>query len=174
MKLQALLRRYLPQPIVTVYYYAKFGCLISPRAEVELSPLLTIGRKTQVSSFTKIKATDGPMRIGSHVSIATGCFLASGAGGLEIGDDCLIGPNCTIISGTYDHSRLDVPIREQGQVSKGSRIGRNVMIGAGVAVLDGVEIGDGVIVAPNSVVSGRIAPNTMIQGNPAKVIFKRR
>jgi acetyltransferase-like isoleucine patch superfamily enzyme len=38
--------------------------------------------------------------------------------------------------------------------------------------VDGTEIGSGVIVAPNSVVSSRIPKNTMIMGNPAKIIKK--
>ena len=41
-------------------------------------------------------------------------------------------------------------------------------------VLDGADIGDDVIVSAGSVVSGRIPPNTVVQGNPAKVIFTRR
>ncbi len=41
-------------------------------------------------------------------------------------------------------------------------------------VLDGAQVGDGVIVAPNSVVSGRIPDNAIVQGNPAKVVFTRR
>ena len=36
--------------------------------------------------------------------------------------------------------------------------------------MDGTEIGSGVIVAPNSVVSSRIPKNTVIMGNPAKMI----
>jgi hypothetical protein len=36
------------------------------------------------------------------------------------------------------------------------------------------QIGDGAIVTPNSVVSGRVAENTVVQGNPARPIFTRR
>ena len=38
--------------------------------------------------------------------------------------------------------------------------------------MDGTEIGSGVIVAPNSVVSSRIPKNTIVMGNPAKIIKK--
>lgn len=38
--------------------------------------------------------------------------------------------------------------------------------------MDGTEIGSGVIVAPNSVVSSRIPKNTIIMGDPAKIIKK--
>lgn len=171
-----LARRFLtPGFVVTLRGYFKYGCLISPRAEVEITRHLTIGRQSVVSSFTKIKATDGPLRIGSHVEIANGCVLTSHTGGVEIGDDCLIGPNVSIIGNNYRYDRLDVPIRLQEKVSpKGIRVGSNVWIGAGCVFLDGADVGSGTILAPNSVVSGRIPENSIAQGNPAKVIFTRR
>jgi virginiamycin A acetyltransferase len=54
------------------------------------------------------------------------------------------------------------------------RIGNDVWIGSGACVLDGARIGSGVIVAPNSVVSGTIPDQAVVQGNPARVIFTRR
>ena len=148
--------------------------MVSPKAEVELSPLLTIGRKTQISSFCKIKASDGPLLIGSNVSIGTCCFIASHKKGIEIGDYCLISPNVAIIGNDYKYDRLDVPICMQEQTSKGIKIGNNVWIGSGAVVLDGVTIGDNVIIAPNSVISRNFPANSIIQGNPAKIIFTRR
>ena len=174
MKLGMLLGRFLPAPLVSLVYWLKFGCFVSPRAEVELSRWVTIGRRAQISSFTKIKASNGPLTIGRDVSIGTGCFLQSGTVGLSLGDDCLIGPHVTIVASNYRYDRLDVPIHRQGYTSRGVRIGSNVWLGVGVVVLDGSEIGDGAIVAPNSVVSGRLPPNTIARGDPAKVIFERR
>jgi acetyltransferase-like isoleucine patch superfamily enzyme len=176
MNLGTLVRRFLtPGLVVTLRGYFKYGCMISPRAEVEITPNLRIGRKSIVSSFTKVKATDGPLRIGSHVEISNGCVIASHTSGVEIGDDCLIGPNVSIIGPNYRYDRLDVPIRLQEKISlKGIRIGNNVWIGAGCVILDGADIGSGTILTPNSVVSGRIPENSIAQGNPAKVIFTRR
>lgn len=174
MELSKIARRFLPAPLVTLVYWLKFGCLISPRAEVEFSPKITIGRRTQISSYTKIKAFDGPLTIGRDVSIGVGCFIGSGTAGTSIGDDCLISPNVMIMANNYRYDRLDVPIRSQGSTSRGVEVGDNVWIGAGVVVLDGSKIGAGVIVAPNSVVSGRVPPNTIVRGDPAKVVFERR
>jgi acetyltransferase-like isoleucine patch superfamily enzyme len=56
----------------------------------------------------------------------------------------------------------------------GVRIGDRVWLGSNCVVLDGADIGDDVIVSAGSVVSGRIPPNTVVLGNPAKVIFTRR
>ena len=176
MKIEKIIRRFLvPAPIVTIYYLLKYGAKVSPKAEVEFSDLLTIGKNTQISSFVKIKASEGPLNIGSDVIVATGCCISSHKKGLEIGDDSMIGPNTSIIANNYNYDKLDVPIQQQGTVCKhGIKIANNVWIGAGCCILDGADIGTGVIVAPNSVVSSKIPKNTIVMGNPAKVIFKRR
>lgn len=176
MKALVAVRRFLtPRLLITLWGYVKYGCLISPKAEVEITSQLSIGRKSIISSFTKIKATEGPLRIGRNVEISNGCVISSFTAGTFIGDDCLIGPNCSIIGNNYHYDRLDVPIRLQGKSSvKGIRIAENVWLGSGCVILDGADIGPGSIVTPNSVVSGRIPPNSIVQGNPAKVIFTRR
>ena len=175
MKLQVLIRRFLlPSPIVTLLAYLRFKAYVSMRAEVELSPLLRLGRKTRVSSFSKVKASHGELTIGDRTSIATGVFISAGEKGTHIGSDCLIGPNCTIISGTFRYGQLDKSFEEQGHDSKGTSIGNNVMLGAGTAVLDGAEIGSGVVIGANSVETGRIPDNVVAKGNPAKVVFERR
>nr|MBS0021395.1 acyltransferase [Gammaproteobacteria bacterium] len=163
-----------PRHLISLYYFIKYRCIVSPRAEVELTNNLCIGRGSQIGSFTKIKATAGRVVIGKRVDIATGCFLGGMPGGLVIGDDCLIGPNCTLLSGNYNYTRIDQTIREQGHSSKGTRIGDNVWIGSGSVIADGSDIAHGSVIAPNSVVLGKIPGNSIVQGNPAKVIFIRR
>lgn len=175
MEINKIIRRFLiPAPIISLYYYLKFRCKISPKAEVEFSSLLKIGKNTIISSFVKIRASDGPLVIGSDVSIATGCTIGSDKMGITIGDDCMLGPHVNIIGNNYRHDRLDIPIWQQGTSSKGITIGDNVWIGAGTCILDGSIIGNDVIVAANSVVSARIPDKSIIQGCPAKIIFTRR
>jgi acetyltransferase-like isoleucine patch superfamily enzyme len=173
--IKKVIQRFLiPSSLIAVFYWVKFQCKVSPRAEVELSSLLTLGKRTVISSFTKIKASDGPLDIGSNVSVSTNCFISSGKGGITIGDDVMVGPHVSIVGNNYKHDRLDVPICLQEKTSKGIIIGCDVWIGAGSVILDGSCVGKGVIVTPNSVVSGKIPDYVIIQGNPAKVIFKRR
>jgi len=175
MKIGKIIRRFLvPAPLTTLLYLFKYGCKVSPKSEVEFSPLITIGKGTQISSFTKIKASDGMLSIGDEVSIGTSCFLSADKGGLSIGNFSMIGSNATIVGNNYKYGRLEIPICQQEKVSKGIVIEENVWIGAGCVILDGAQIGKNVIITPNSVVSGKIASNTIAQGNPAKIIFTRR
>jgi acetyltransferase-like isoleucine patch superfamily enzyme len=174
-KLTLVIRRFfIPKIILSILYFLKFGCKISTRSEVELSPNLKIGENTTIGSFTKIKASDGLLKIGKNVSISEGCDISSGEKGITIGDDCMLGPHVNIIGNNYRYDNLEVPIREQGTTSKGVVIKSNVWIGAGSTILDGSHIGSGVIIAPNSLVSLKIPDNAIVQGNPAKVIFIRR
>lgn len=53
-------------------------------------------------------------------------------------------------------------------------IGRNVWVGAGAMVLKGVAIGDNAVVGAGSVVIGRVPPNAVVFGNPARVIWRFR
>lgn len=170
-----LLRRFfVPSFVVTLYGLLRWRANISPRAEVELSSNLQLGHKTTVSSFVKIKCTDGVLRTGERCGFGTGCFIDAGAGGIELGDHVICGPNVVIIATNYRYENLETPLEEQGHTSRGIRVGRNVWIGANSVIADGAVIGDNCIVVANSLVNRRFPSNTIIQGTPAKVILQRR
>jgi acetyltransferase-like isoleucine patch superfamily enzyme len=173
MKWHVVRRALVPMAIVRLYYLWKHRTIISRRAEVDLVSSTSWGRGCVISAFTKIKI-NGPFVMGRRVQIATGCFIGVGRGGVTMGDDVLVSPNCSIIASNYRFDRLDLPLPEQGTESKGIRIGHRVWLGSNAVVLDGASIGDNVIVSAGSVVSGVVPPNSIIQGNPPKVIFTRR
>jgi acetyltransferase-like isoleucine patch superfamily enzyme len=176
MRIAVSLRRFLlPAPVVTLIAWFRYRAAVSPRAEVELSPHLRLGRQCRISSFVKLKASEGPVTIGARTDVGIGCFIGGHEHGIHIGEDCLISPHASIVGVNYRYDRIDRTFREQGLVSKGPiRIGNNVWVGAGAVILDDSHIEDGAIIAPNSVVSGHIAANVIAQGNPAKPVFTRR
>lgn len=170
---KALQRFLVPQIVVSMVYALKYRCWISTKAEVELSAYLKLGRGAVISSFVKVKATDGPLSIGRETGVASFSFLSSSSAGIVIGDYCLIGPGVVITNSTYNYDRLDKPFCQQGESSKGVRIGDNVWIGGNTTIVDGTHIGDNTIVAANSLLNRRYPPNAILQGNPAKVLLKR-
>lgn len=108
---------------------------------------------------------------GKNISIGARTFINMGCsfqdwGGIEIGEDCLIGHNCTIC--TVNHSFA--PDNRGDMVCKGVKIGNRVWIGANVTILPGVTIGDGSIVAAGAVVTKDIDPLTIAGGVPARKI----
>lgn len=99
----------------------------------------------------------------------------------EIGDGVLIA-NLVGIIGRRDHDVGDLgkSIRRSrwvgdfpGQLSQRTVIGSDVWIGYGAVVLSGVSIGDSSIVAAGSVVTNDVPPNSIVAGNPARVIRQR-
>ena len=175
MKTGKAIRRFLiPSWFVTLYCLMKFRAQVSTKSEVELGPNLKLGKKVVISSFCKIKIADGPLAIGDHVNIATGCFISSHREGIVIGKDSLIGPNSVIVSSNYNYGRRDIPYRLQGHSSRGIRIGQNVFIGGNVAILDGAEIGNDAIIAAGTLVSGKIPAGAIVQGNPMKIMYTRK
>ncbi len=103
--------------------------------------------------------------IGRRTFINMGCSFQDW-GGIVIGDDCLIGHNCTIC--TVNHSKA--PERRGDMVCAPVRLGNQVWVGANVTILPGVSIGDGAIIAAGAVVSRDVAPATIVGGIPAKLI----
>lgn len=103
--------------------------------------------------------------IGHRTFINMGCSFQDW-GGIEIGDDCLVGHNCTIC--TVNHSQD--PDRRGDMMCSPVKIGNKVWIGANVTILPGVTIGDGAIIAAGAVVSRDVQPNTIVGGVPARLI----
>lgn len=170
---QVLQRFFCPAFLVSLYYLVKYRAMVSTKAEVELSLWIRLGRKTTIGSFTKIKATEGPITIGVRSGIANGCFITASTGGLQIGNNFICGPNVVIVGSNHITEKKGIHLEDQGHFSKGIRIGDNVWIGANSTILDGSEIGDDCIVVANSLVNRRFPAGSVIQGNPAKTIFKR-
>jgi len=163
----------MPAPIVSLYYFLKYGAKISPRAEVELTSNLSLGKGFVVGSFTKIKASDGTLAFGKRCGIATGCFISASSGGIEVGDNFICGPNVSIVGSNYITDELGVHLEDQGHTSKGIKIGSNVWIGSNTTILDGTVIGDDSIIVANSLLNRRYPDRSIIQGNPGKKIFQR-
>ncbi|MAF27576.1 MAG: acyltransferase [Gemmatimonadota bacterium] len=169
----ALRRTLLPGFVVQILYWMRCGAMVSARSEVEFSPSARLGRGTVISAFTKVKV-GGPFVTGLRTQIASHCFLSSGAGGVTLGDDVLIGPGCVIVGNNYRYEKLGVPLPDQGTESRGIRIHDRVWLGAQCVVLDGVTMGADAIAVAGSIVTSDVPEGAVVEGNPARVIFTRR
>lgn len=86
---------------------------------------------------------------------------------VRVGDNCMIGPNVGIY--TAGHA-IEPKDRNKSGYGIPITIGNDVWIGGSCVILAGVNIGDNSIVAAGSVVIKDVPPNTVVAGNPAKVI----
>ncbi len=171
--LNGLKRMLTPAPAITLYYLWKFRAKVSPKAEVDLTSNIELGKGCVIGSFTKLKASGGVFRMGDRGGIANGCFISAGAGMIRIGRNFICGPNVNILGHNYEHGAKDAHLEDLGVTSRGIVIGDNVWIGAGSSITDGAVIGNNTIVVANSLVNRRYPDDVILQGNPAKVIFRR-
>ena len=110
--------------------------------------------------------------VGSRTSINRKATLHCG-GGIEIGEDVLIGPNVVIYSQNHLFDNLTSLISEQGYTFKKVTIGDNVWIASNVIILPGVTIGNGAVLGAGSVVSKDVPSNAVWAGNPARHLKER-
>ncbi len=111
--------------------------------------------------------------IGSRFACNTGTYL-NGIGGLEIGNDVLIGSNVTISTGKHPVDNLEDSIFSQPVVPLPIRIEDGVWLGAGVVVVPGVTIREGSVVGANSVLTKDTEPWGIYTGAPAKLVRFRK
>lgn len=87
---------------------------------------------------------------------------------VRIGDNVMIGPNCSLITITH---ALTSDQRNSGIMrARPIHIGNNVWIAANVTVLPGVTIGDGAVIGAGSVVTKSIPAGVLAAGNPCRPI----
>lgn len=108
------------------------------------------------------------IHIGERAAIGAFNFL-HGGGGIEIGQDCLLGPFVKIFSENHVTDDLKTPIIEQGETRAAVKLERDVWVGASSTILAGVTVGRGAIIAAGSVVTKDIAPYSIVAGVPASV-----
>ena len=106
--------------------------------------------------FTRIYGMD----ISSTARVSFGARIdRTNPKGVHIDDDSYITSGALVLS--HDFSR---------GVRTDTRIGKRCFIGANVIIMAGVTIGDEVIVGAGAIVTKDIPPNSIVVGNPAKVI----
>ncbi len=101
--------------------------------------------------------------IGRDAIIMPGCLMMS-AGGITIEDEVQIVANVQLISNNHDLDNRWII------TCKPVRICRRAWIGAGATILPGVTVGENAVVGAASVVTHDVPADTIVAGNPAKII----
>ena len=146
--------------------------VIHPLADVQSS---RIGGGTRIWQYVVVLSQAS---IGADCNICSHCFIENKVvigdrvtikcgvqiwDGMTLCDDVFVGPNVTFTNDRFPRSR-DYKEPETTCVKKGASIGANATI------LCGLTIGENAMVGAGAVVVRDVAPNTLVAGNPAKVI----
>ena len=109
------------------------------------------------------------IEVGENFFANYGCIILD-VNKVKIGKNCMLAPNVGIYSATHP---IKAEERYNGvELGLSITIGDNGWIGAGAIICPGVSIGDNVVVGAGSVVVKDVPSDTVVAGNPAKVIRK--
>ena len=155
---------------VVIRDYAKINCV--GKQGIEMGNGVSIGAFSMLSVSGSIADLGAGIRIGNNVGIGDFAHIG-GAGSVSIGDDTIIGSDCSVHPENHRFQNLDILIRNQGVTRQSIVVGANCWIGTKVSILDGTKVGNGCVIAAGAVVKGTFSDNSIIAGVPAKVIGTR-
>lgn len=150
-------------------------CCIAPSVklgrDVKLSKFINlygceIGDETKIGAFVEIQKNAS---VGRCCKISSHTFVCEG---VTIEDNVFIGHGVTFINDTYPRATTpDGELQtEQDWRVEPTLVKRGASIGSGSTILPNVVIGENAIVGAGSVVTRDVAPNTIVAGNPARVL----
>ena len=119
-----------------------YGAAIHPRAII--STRVEVGHGSVIMAGATVNSST---KIGSHVIVNTNSSIDHDC---TIGDFVHISPNATLCGGVI--------------------VGEGTHIGAGATIIPGIKVGKWAKIGAGSVIIRDISDNTMVVGNPGKVI----
>ena len=117
-----------------------------------------IGNNCKIAAFVEIQKD---VKIGKSCAIEAFAFIPTG---VTIEDEVFIGPHVCF---TNDKKPRAI---NPGWKTIPTTIKKGASIGAGSTILCGITIGEKAVVAASSVVTKDVPANTLVAGNPAKIL----
>jgi len=129
-----------------------------------------IGDETMIGTFVEVQKN---ARIGKRCKIQSHTFICEG---VTIEDEVMVAHGVMFIN---DRAPAAVnadgsPKTETDWTCEPTVVKKGAAIGSNATILCGITIGEGALVGAGAVVTKDVAPNTVVAGNPARVVKERR
>jgi acetyltransferase-like isoleucine patch superfamily enzyme len=127
-----------------------------------------VGDNTKVGAFVEIQKN---ATVGKNCKISSHTFVCEG---VTIEDGVFIGHNVAFINDSYPRAATgegQLQTEADWKVEK-TLVKAGASIGSGCTILSNVTIGENALVGAGSVVTKDVPPNTVVAGNPARVLRK--
>ncbi|MBT1165052.1 acyltransferase [Bifidobacterium felsineum] len=134
---------------------------------------VTIGRGVMIrpSSYYGGDLGHG-LIIGDNSSIGPYGYIGC-SGPINIGNNVMIGPKCSLFAENHVFSDSSKNIKNQGVKQKGITIGDDCWIGSNVIILDGVNIGNHVVIGAGTLVTKDVPNSSVVIDKRYKDIKKK-
>jgi UDP-2-acetamido-3-amino-2,3-dideoxy-glucuronate N-acetyltransferase len=124
-----------------------------------------IGDETKIGAFVEIQKN---ATIGKRCKISSHTFVCEG---VVIEDNVFIGHNVAFINDSYPRATTGDQLQTEAdwKVEK-TLVKKGASIGSGCTILANLTIGENAIVGAGSVVTKDVPANSIVAGNPARVL----
>lgn len=127
-----------------------------------------IDDNSKIGTFVEIQKGS---RVGKNCKISSHTFICEG---LVIEDDVFVGHNVTFINDPYPRATTDDGKlqTEDDWVCVPTHVKKGASIGSSATIMCGITIGENAIVGAGCIVTKDVPDNTIVIGNPARILKK--
>ena len=119
--------------------------------------------------YVEARTPQSIVKIGEACIFNNGCSIIANKS-VAIGRKCLFGTNLRIYDSDFHGLRIADRNNPDAMMTESVSIGDNCWIGDSCIILKGVSLGSGCVVAAGSVVTKSYPDNSIVGGNPARLI----